>query len=183
MNKKEVEAYQRIHAPFDLKEKVMQTSKQRSKKQQFLPIMLVLGITMCICVCFGGFISIQNHSFHVLIRYQNIVIQEAPLEVADGLMTLSHERQVPTLDIELIIETKEMTKISVTQGTLQFYDANLQFLDFKNEVSIDEKTTVIWQISEPSAYMQMIVQTHNDVQRLELKLDENAQKWILQKMK
>lgn len=183
VNKKEIEAYHRLRAPLGLKEEIMHTASNRKLLLNHRKVPKALGFAICVLLCFGCFISIQHHSSNVGVYYEGKQVQETPIQVADGIMQFGFKRERDVFHVELVMETKELTKLSVSEGILQSYDFKENLLDFGNEIQMEGKKTIFWEIKNPSESMQLIVENKNYIQSYELCLDNESQKWILQKNK
>lgn len=181
VNKKEVEAYHRMRAPLGLKEEIMHTASNRKLLLNHRKVPKALGFAICVLLCFGCFISIQHHSSNVGVYYEGKQVQETPIQVSDGIMQFGFKRERDVFHVELTIETKESTKVSVLEGILQCYDSNGTLLDVGDQIQIEGKKIIFWEIPNPSESMQLIVKNKNSTQSFELYFSNESQKWMLQK--
>ena len=148
-NKEQMNAYNNIKAPAELRYKVLETDK-REKTGYSKNIIKIASIAACmiITLCIISAYNIFNSSTKITIDGTSPVKDNIVLQGANSV-SLASARNIKIITVPINIDTNKNTIISVSCGTIVVNDAQSgEMLMTDSEYSISKDTSLLWQIPE-----------------------------------
>ena len=145
--KKDIEAYQEVKAPVELKNRIrssMEQQRRRIRKQQ----MTVLAAAACLAmiVSVGGMFDPST-----IISVNDVAVSNRAVELETSgyysLATANEGRSCEfQLSVPMEIQVTEETQICVSQGTLQMVETDMAS-EAITEMEISESTVIYWMVN------------------------------------
>ncbi len=184
---KQVEAYRQLKAPDTLKQRVMESAEMRTEPLKLKPrwFKTLGGVACLVIVCVAAFFAMRPTS-ETEVLYEGEPLSAQPVTIAPAMTAKAvpfGEKMVTPVGVPLEINLSTETKISVSAGELQVYEAGTgELLFVGTDLTADRDLTVRWDLSgveNASTELSLTDENHQAVYAITL--DANGDAVIYQK--
>jgi len=158
LDKKYLEAYQNISAPPELKEKVMARAEEKAAEPSFIvrfgkKTKALSALAACL-VCVIAFSVFWGNANAPTVFVGEQKVGSALVALADdGIAMAAMPRLMPKVSLEMNVQLKEETTVSISEGVMNIVDAQTGFVlaeqvrEYLGEGELD----IFWEVDEAVA--------------------------------